>query len=202
MSRMAHTADDYKRALIQLLPPGKAFDVVPGSNLDNLLQGLMKEKALIDQSAVESVSESIPSQTTTMLPDWNNELGLPDDCAPSDQTTAQQQAALVQKITENQVITLAFLEEAALLLGFTVTAIKRHERRYGSTTCYGANIFGTTYGDYTWNYVIEIHGATTTVQQKKFGNAFNTPYASWGNSLLECVLAKLIGAGVMRFIYS
>lgn len=201
MRPLPHSADDFAQAMRMLLPPGIAFDVQPGSNLDLLLHGLATEPALVDQARVDLLDEADPSQTIELLPDWEIAAGLPDDCAPAVQTVQQRQAALVQKITSNQVITLAYLEAAADALGFVVTPVKRHMRQYG--TLYGGCFYGDTYGDSTWNFVIEIHAALTNVEERTYDSAvYGEAYASWGNTLLECVLAKLIGAGVMRFIYS
>lgn len=202
MSRQPQNADAYKQVLLGLLPPGNALKAAPGSNLDLLLQGLAEEPAAVDASAAGIIPESLPNETQAMLPDWNLEAQLPDDCAPADQTADQQRAALTQKLSSNQTVTAAFLQEVAELLGFAVTVVKRHGRRYGDMTMYGQNVYGTTYGDNGWNFVMEIHAPLTTFQQRTYGSNYSEKYASWGNDLLECTLEKLFGAGYIRFIYT
>lgn len=194
------TADDFKRQFVQLLPPGRAFQVQPGSNLDKLITGLTQEQPRIDSDAIELITEAQPDQTDQLLPDFEAEAGLPDDCAPAVQTVDQRRAALVQKLTLNQTITLAYLSAAAAALGFVVTIVKRHMRQYG--TLYGGCLYGDTYGDSSWNYVIEVHAALINLQYRNYGSNYGEAYASWGNSLLECTLDGMIGVGVIRFIYT
>ncbi len=195
------TADDYRQALQQLLPPGRAFRVPQGSNLDKLLTALAQEPARIDAAAFKLLDEAHPETVFDLLPEWNTQLALPDDCAPLGLTVEQQRSAIVQKVTQNQTVTLAFLQAAAAYLGFAVTPVKMHTRQYG--LLYGGNFYGTPYGDSSWNYVIQIDAGATNVQIRNYsGAAYGESYASWGNSLLECVLEKLIGVGKLQFIYS
>lgn len=201
MNATPRTADDFRQAIKQLLPPGRAFDIEPDSNLDKLLSGLAQEPARANVSGFELIDEAKPDQTDELLPDWEQEAGLPDDCAPAVQTEEQRRDALVQKLTSNDTVTTAFLQAAAEQLGFAVTVVKRHRRCYGGI--YKGCLYGDPYGGKYWNYVIEIHAGATNVQMRTYGGAhFGEAYASWGNSLLECVLAKLIGVGKMYFIYS
>lgn len=195
------SADDYRQAAQQLLPPGRLFQIQPGSNLDKLLSFFAQEPARIDAAAFNLLNEAHPETTFDMLPEWNAETMLPDDCAPAVQTTQQQRDALIQKLTENDTVTLAFLQAVAAQIGFAVTPVKMHRRLFGNL--YGGNVYGTPYGSEEWNYVIQINAGMTNVQFRFYGSAaYGEAYASWGNTLLECVLNKLIGVGRLQFIYS
>ncbi len=195
-----HSADDYSQLLMQLLPPGRAFDVQPGSQLAALLQGLAADPAAVDANRLQVIPESLPSETDDLLPDWELELGLPDDCAPSGQTVAERRQALVQKVTANQAITATYIEAAAAALGFTVTAVVQHMRQHGSL--YGTCTYGTSYGSSGWNWVVYIEAGETTLQKRPYGSGYSESYANWGNELLQCVLSALIGPGYIYFIYS
>lgn len=98
---MSHySLDDYARALRQLLPPGRAWPRDTDSVHSRTLRALARSFQSTDSAAELLLTGSFPPTATTMLPEWESSLGLPDDCAISEiDSIAKRQAAVVSKLT-------------------------------------------------------------------------------------------------------
>lgn len=70
--------DAFTVALLSLLPPGTAMTREPGSNVVKLVSGLGVEFARIEERLVTLQLENLPHETTELIEDWYEVLGLPD----------------------------------------------------------------------------------------------------------------------------
>jgi uncharacterized protein YmfQ (DUF2313 family) len=76
------TRDDYLAQLAALLPTGPALSRDPDSALMRLLGLPAAELAEVDKRIAALLAEADPRGTSELLPDWEADFGLPDDCSP------------------------------------------------------------------------------------------------------------------------
>jgi len=97
---VCRTGDDYAEAFLTLLPQGQAWPKNPGSTLERACNGLAQYWGFFDSRACDLLDrESDPRLTTELLPDWERNWGLPDDCFPSATSIAERQKLLVLIMT-------------------------------------------------------------------------------------------------------
>lgn len=194
---MGMTGAQYTQELRALLPPGRALDDNGAGTLSQLLDGLAQELARVDASAGNLIDESIPTTTLQLLPDWERVCDLPDNCTPAGQSITARRQAVTARLLGNGTPSIPYLEDVAAQIGYSVTVNRCHARRSGS-------LCGTSYGGIAWQFTWEVHAALNTLQQRFYGGAiYGTPYASWQNAVLECVMRQHAPAHtIVHFIYS
>lgn len=75
---LGSTPDDYKKTMVKLCPEGSLWPTEDTSTWVTLLEALAQEYARTDSSSVELATESFPDTTSTLLPNWERVMGLPD----------------------------------------------------------------------------------------------------------------------------
>lgn len=194
---MAVNALQYREQLRALLPPGRALNDEGTGVLTLLLGGLAQEFARVDASADMLIDESIPDSTLNLLPDWERVCALPDNCTPTGQTIDQRRNAVIARLLGNGTPSIPYLTQMAAQIGYLVTIVQRHARRHGA-------LMGTVYGLTDWQFVWEVHAPLNTVTHRAYGGStMGTPYATWQNNVLECVMRQHAPAHtIVNFIYS
>lgn len=93
MSGSKLSIDEHRNALASNLPTGRIWrnKNVPGSNLYRLLEGFAPTFLSMDEVIQAFVSEAIPFTTVVYLEEWEEALGIPDDCIRIAPTVAQRQ---------------------------------------------------------------------------------------------------------------
>jgi uncharacterized protein YmfQ (DUF2313 family) len=179
----------YLQQLQALLPLGFAWLRRGEARLTRLLAAWAEELARLDARAARIVSESIPSDTLEMLPDWERVAGLPDDCGGELATTvAERRANLVVQLTRQGGATPAFFVSLAATLGYTVT-IDEFRPFIAGLSRAGDALWGAAAVRYQWRVIV--HGARLT--------NFRTGASQCGDRLLkithaedlECLLNRL-----------
>lgn len=125
---MAVTESGWLAALQALLPPGRAFTREPDSVLTKVL-GTLAVALLRAQLLLEDLLEQAdPRRATSMLPDWERLLALPDLCTPAGQQLVDRQRAAYQRLVELGGQSRAYFIGLAELLGesgLTITEFGR-----------------------------------------------------------------------------
>lgn len=186
---MGMSTTDYLQQLQALLPQGPAWPR-EASPVTRLLDGLAQELARVEGRALTLLEEADPRTTAELFADWERVAGLPDDCviafAP-DQTVAQRRAALVGRLATIGGQSPAYFVGLAAALGYaiTLTEFKQHAVNDDvSTPLYGP----------AWAFAWQVNAALNTVTQLTVAGTVADPLASWGNTLLECVIKRLAPA--------
>ena len=117
---MGRTATDYAAALVALMPRGRAWVAgEPGFDQAAVIGALASAWAAVDASAQALLDNSLPGANTSLLPEWEETLGLPNAIAGL--TTAQRSAQVLSRFVgtggQSQPYFIAF----AAALGFTIT---------------------------------------------------------------------------------
>lgn len=184
---MARTKDDYKQQLKLLLPPGRALPREPGTNIDDLLDGMAEELARVDARGEELVVEALPSTTGELLPDWERVAGLPDKCAGTLETTLQgRRNALVSKLNSTGGQSIQYFTDVAKALGYEITITEFRPFRAGISQA-GDPL---TNGD--WVYTWRVNTTATTIIDFRAGlSAAGEALRTWGHDALECKINQL-----------
>lgn len=72
--------DDYRQMLLDLLPPGIAWNRNPTSNLSKLMDSRAKGAEVVDAQASKIPEEANPKTSIELLPDWFRVAKVPSIC--------------------------------------------------------------------------------------------------------------------------
>lgn len=112
------TAEDYKKQILQLLPPGIALSQDEESVLVQLIAGMAEELARIDARGDQVIEESDPRTTDELFYEWLAEAGIPDECSSLAETPEDERIQLLQKLSAQPGQSRDFYIELADKLGY------------------------------------------------------------------------------------
>jgi uncharacterized protein YmfQ (DUF2313 family) len=125
---MAVTLQAWLSALQAMLPPGRAFTREPDSVWSQMLSAIAALFLAVQFRLEDLLEQADPRRATSMLPDWERLLGLPDTCTPVGQQQADRQRSAYQRLVEQGGQSRAYFIGLAALLGeagVTLTEFKR-----------------------------------------------------------------------------
>jgi hypothetical protein len=104
------TADELAAAM----PDGRVWQskYIDGSNMRALVAGAAAPFNIAEQKVEELASEFDINQTTDLLGEWEESVGLPDPCLSGPQTTAERRAAIIERFRRIPVVTLGAMQSA------------------------------------------------------------------------------------------
>lgn len=115
---MSATREEYGRAALRSLPPGRIWPTEAEADLRQMLDALGALYAAIEARGNALLEDIYPPTTIELLPDWERALGLPDECTELGETLQVRRARLVQKLTVLQSPTPARFISIAEDLGY------------------------------------------------------------------------------------
>ena len=96
------TDADFQAAEQYLLPQGRAWPRAVAALLTAFVGAIGDAFFALRQAMVQFLDvEADPSQAVDLLPDWENDYGLPDSCSPANPTLQQRHASLLAKIASS-----------------------------------------------------------------------------------------------------
>ncbi|MBN3866462.1 YmfQ family protein [Gluconobacter kondonii] len=181
MSTPIFSADNFRQALLRLLPRGAIWSRDPADLLSLLASAWGQVFARNTQSAADLLVETFPATTAELITEWERSTGLPDPCAGQSPTLLQRRAQVVARLTDSGGSSIAYYVAFAAALGFDITITEYTAARAGALTA-GSALYGES-----WTYVwtVTAPGTTTTYFIAGAGTA-GSPLANWGNAVLEC----------------
>ncbi|PXW23417.1 YmfQ family protein [Paraburkholderia caballeronis] len=187
---------DYLAALQKLLPRGRVWPRDASATQTRVLAGLTPVFAALSARANNLLIDAFPSSTYELLPEWEETLGLPDPCAGEAPTTAQRVAQVVARLTATGGQSIPYFTAVAAALGYPITITQFVPSRFG-------NYFGLPFGGADWAFAWQVNAPTFTINSLTFGGSFGTPFATWGNNVLQCELQRFAPAHtILNFQYS
>jgi uncharacterized protein YmfQ (DUF2313 family) len=191
-----YSASDYLQALQALLPRGRVWPRDPDAIQTQVLSGFTPEFARVTARANNLLVDAFPGTTYELLPEWEATLGLPDPCAGSSPSTQQRVAQVVARLTATGGQSVAYFGAVAAALGYAITITQFSPSRFGRP-------FGLPFGGTAWAFAWQVNAPTFTINRLQFGGSFGTPFASWGNNVLQCELQRIAPAHTtLLFSYS
>ncbi|ENP2423915.1 YmfQ family protein [Klebsiella pneumoniae] len=181
------STDDYLKALQALIPSGRAWTRDKNAVQTAVLRALARSFQRSDNDAQALLSGAFPKTATIMLTDWENTLGLPDDCSIGEvDAIAKRQAAIVSKLISTGGQSKAYFIGIAKALGYNITIKEYRQARAGLSVC-GDRLNGDE-----WPFVWLVEAEDTTISYARAGLSYcGDPLRSWGSRQLECRINAL-----------
>lgn len=181
------TTSDYQSALLAHFPRGRVWQTGPDNPLTKLAQALARSFQHVDASAISLLTGGFPATALELLPEWEESLGLPDNCTIGETYTIERRRqAVVSRLVGKGSLSKQFYISLAKTLGYDITIDEFRQARAGFSVC-GEAINGDD-----WPFVWRVNAQQTTYVQAKCGVTYcGEPLATWGNKILECTLKQL-----------
>ena len=164
-----HPPEDYAEAIADLFPVGAVWPRDPDSVLMQFADGIAAEFSRVSTRDCNLLAEAYPGSATETISDWERVFGLPDPCTGPLDTLAQRRAAVIAKMSQVGGQSIAAITACLTALGFWV------EIDEGP-------------GPYEWT----IFTSPATIHYFRTGDASaGERLRWWGNSMLECAVARI-----------
>ncbi|MCC3745334.1 YmfQ family protein [Rouxiella badensis] len=185
MSRFS--ADDYSQALQALMPTGEVWPRSSNSVQAAVIRALSQSFQRSDDDATLMLKGAFPSTATMMLTDWENTLGLPDDCAIGElDSIPLRQKAVVAKLFSTGSQSIPYFIGVAKALGYSIAIATYRQARAGMSVC------GDSLNGDDWPFVWTVQSEDTNYSYAQAGVSYcGDPLRSWGNKRLECTLNNI-----------
>lgn len=125
----------YAGALTRLMPRGGAWPITGGVVWQGLMTALGLEGRRCDERALQLLDEADPRTCAETLEDWERVLGLPDDCAPANQTFTERRDAVIALLRSTGGATIAFFTALAADRGYVVEITEHRPFICGRSPC-------------------------------------------------------------------
>jgi uncharacterized protein YmfQ (DUF2313 family) len=121
------TVEEWTRTLLDLLPRGVVWPREPGTVLEAFWTAIADAMVAIQRRDCALLDEAYPcGGGSELLPEWEDELGLPDVCTSGQEwTVAARQQFVCAKLAAQGGASPAYFIELAALYGYTIT-IQEH----------------------------------------------------------------------------
>jgi uncharacterized protein YmfQ (DUF2313 family) len=174
-----YTAMEYLWAFQRLLPRGRIWHRAWGTVQAEQLLTLMPTWARLSGRANDLIVDAFPCSTSSLLPEWEASLGLPDPCTGPLATIQERVAAVCAKFTSRGGQSVDYFIAVCEALGYPGVTIDEFPPTSGTDP-------GLVY---QWR--VNIYAPTGTVWFRAGTSAAGEPLASWGSTVLECTLEAL-----------
>lgn len=178
MTNRAHSLEEHTRAVAAMLPGGRTFEAKEraGSNLRDFLRGLSNEFVRSEEYLLTLEKEYFPDATVLFLTEWEQALGIPDDCFKNTGTDEERLRNILTKLTSLGVQTVLDFEALALTFGVVVDVLPGVDSGVSFPSIRDAR------------YTIVVNLALTA----GFTYTFPFPFGTEVTALLECIFQGLI----------
>lgn len=188
---------DFTSAIQALLPRGLVWPKGLSSVMTQVAAAAAMTWVRHAQSNASLLIDAFPATATSMLPEWESALGLPDPCAGGSPTLQGRRAQVVARLANSGGQSVPFFVAYAKALGYTVTVTEFAPFRVGQRRA------GAALGIEDWAYTWQINAPPQTVIYFRAGaSTVGQVLASWGNRVLECELRGIKPAHtILKFSY-
>lgn len=151
---MARTAKEYRDLLFSLLPPGKLFPRDINTTTAEVLLGSSDELNRVETRMEDLLAEARVDTVEELLPEFEEEYGIPDPGQEISETTAERREVLKAKLVQVGQQDKGYFEEIASELDYDITIVEHKPFWVGLGT------IGEPCGDqwllFTWYVYINI----------------------------------------------
>lgn len=174
---------DYQRALLGLMPPGRAWTRDLDDVQAHTLGAFAPTYRRVGDKGLALLVDGFPATTVGLLPEWEASLGLPDPCAGEAPTIQARERQVVARLTNSGGQSIPYLVAFAAALGYTVTITQYQPFRCGQSRC------GDQLGGPDWAFAWGANTPPQTITYFRAGqSACGEPLEDWGGDVLRCEL--------------
>ena len=175
--------EEWTRAICDLLPVGAAWPRDPETTLVKFWSAVAVESTRIQARDCTLLSEAYPCGSVELLPEWENLVGLPNECTEGlELTIAERQALVCAWLAMQGGQSRAYYTWLAALFGYEITITEHIPYQVGTAEA------GCTFaGDTTFWWTVTVHGVPLTLPTAGCIGAGEPPCGS-GASILECLI--------------
>lgn len=160
-----YSTEDYTSAIQSLLPSGRAWPRASDSVMTTVIRTLASSYQQNDADAIQLLVDVFPKTTSALLTEWEETLGLPDDCAcNASNDEAIRRQAVVSKLIGTGGQSMAYFISIAESMGYGITIKQFRTARAGLSVC-GDAINGDRW-PYVWQITVTDAGNDATCALK------------------------------------
>lgn len=184
---MAVTGEDYRQQLSNLLPLGLAWSRNPDSVLQKLLGAFGACFAAVHGRCDDLMREAVAIDSYELLPDYETQCGLPDECTVQGSLTlVERQYAVAAKLAATGGQSRPYFIAIAAAAGYPNASITEFRpRRFGRAR------MGERYGGQGWQFVWQFNLPASQALHRRSGQPSGEPYQVFGNAAFECTINTL-----------
>jgi uncharacterized protein YmfQ (DUF2313 family) len=180
---MAMNQQSYASQLAKLLPRGLLWAETASNKVGSLIDAMATEMARIDARSDDMLNEADPRTTFELLPDWERNYGLPENCSLEAQNLQERIESLVAKVNFEGSLSIPFFIELAASIGFEITITEFDVFTVDSDVDQPLN-------GIEWRYTWQVNAPEETITYFTVDSDVDMPLAKWGNQLLECTFNR------------
>ncbi|WP_276819361.1 YmfQ family protein [Mailhella massiliensis] len=183
---MPHNVDDYAAMLARLLPQGMIWRPFPGSNFFRLLSAFGAELARLEADAARLVREVTPAQADEALEDWEEELGLPDECSLASSDTERRRQIVLFRLQRNGLMNEEYFRQLALSMGYDRAEVYTVRPFRADVSLCGHAVW-----DACFHHVFFITLPSVFGTPLRMGDRINRRLRIWGILDFECLVRQV-----------
>lgn len=202
---------NYRALLVKLLPIGKAWNKVKEHPM---FLGLAVEFARIFDRGQDFLNKELyPGTADEMLTDWEQLLGLPDECTPEGLDVAGRRQQVLQKMSTLGGASPAYFQDLASLSGFNAIVTNYRPFRVGTSRVgepltndfdisfrVGTGRVGQPLRNVGWRFWFQVNVEATNLTRFRVGTGrVGQALVTFSNPLFECTVRKLKPAHMAPF---
>lgn len=181
---MGVTLQAWLQALQALLPTGMGISKDPNAKMTRLLESVAAVLLAAQVRLASLYAEWDPRRATSMLPDWERLLGLPDACAPLNQELGDRQKTAFARLTETGGQSRAYFLDLAARLGEPNCTITEFRPLHCNATCNDA--LYSEADAFVWR--VNIPRAALNARWATCNSGCSSALQMYEPSLIECVM--------------
>lgn len=191
-----HTADEYTKQLVALLPVGAAWPRDADSTLVRFLSAWAEEFARADGRLCDLLEEADPRTAVELIADWERVYALPE-CGRFSENLDQRRKVLHAKVTAKGGQSPDYFIQLAARLGYQITVEEYRPFTAGSV----AGDLLTNGWEHAW--LVRVDSAAGSVSEFRAGSGrAGERLRVFATEPLECAIKQYAPAGtVVRFVY-
>lgn len=193
-----YPAESYSQALQALIPNGLAWPREQNAVQSAVIRALASSFQRSDSDAISLLRGAFPATATVMLHEWEQSLGLPDDCSIGEvDTITKRQAAIVSKFLSTGGQSVEYFVSLMALLGYEIEIFQYRQARAGFSVC------GDALNGENWPFTWTVETESNVMSFARCGISHcGDPLRSWGDRQLECRLNALAPSHtIVKFSY-
>lgn len=191
----AQSLEDAALTLSQHMPTGRAWAVgVEDSNINRLITSLAKNFQTVEELIEELAREFDINQTFDLIEEWEESVGLPDNCLVTTGPIEERRSQVLQRLRKEPVVSIGQMQ-----------ALVDEAFPGGNIVLYtGTDYFNYEY-TYEHSYIGNINERFILVAEVPFTNEYEYDYefnytSDQDTDKLRCIIEPILSANVVFHI--